>query len=49
VTALTDWIEAAGISEGAIFREIDRHGKVSTRALHRDSVGAICSLVRNVA
>jgi site-specific recombinase XerD len=41
VTALGDWIEAAGITEGAIFREIDRHGKVSTGALHRDSVGAI--------
>jgi integrase len=41
VTALTDWIEAAGISEGAIFREIDRHGKVNSRGLHRDSIGAI--------
>ncbi len=41
VTALTDWIEAAGITEGPLFREIDRHGTVSIRALHRDSVGAI--------
>ena len=44
VTALTDWIEAAGITEGPLFREIDRHGKVSTQALHRDSVGAILKM-----
>ncbi len=41
VTALQNWIEAAGIEEGPIFREVDRHGKVGTVAIHRDTVGAI--------
>ena len=41
VTALKDWIEAAGIEEGPVFREVDRHGRVGTVAIHRDTVGAI--------
>ncbi|OXB94640.1 hypothetical protein B9L23_07135 [Parageobacillus galactosidasius] len=31
VRALKDWIEAAGIKEGAIFRTIDRHGNIKDR------------------
>ena len=41
VTALGQWIEAAGIVSSALFREVDRHGKAGKVGLHRDSVGAI--------
>ena len=41
VTALKDWLAAAGITEGPIFREVDRHGRVGKVAIHRDTVGAI--------
>jgi integrase len=32
---------AARISEGALFRGVDRHGRVGTVRLHKDSVGLI--------
>ena len=41
VSALREWMDVAGITAGPLFREIDRHGRVAPRALHRDSVGAI--------
>ncbi len=41
VSALRQWLEAAGIVEGALFREVDRHGTVGELGIHRDSVGAI--------
>jgi integrase len=41
VRACRNWIDAAGISDGPLFREIDRHGRIHARALHRDSVGMI--------
>ncbi|MGI4831627.1 MAG: site-specific integrase [Janthinobacterium lividum] len=41
VRALRGWLEAAAIQAGALFREIDRHGRIGERGLHRDSVGAI--------
>ena len=41
VRAYRDWIETAGIEQGAVFREIDRHGRLATQALHKDSVGMI--------
>lgn len=41
VRACRDWIAAAGLVDGPLFRRVDRHGRVSGRALHRDSVGAI--------
>ncbi len=41
VTALRDWVAAAGITDGALFREVDRHGRVGKVAIHRDTVGAI--------
>ena len=43
VTALRQWIEAASIESGALFREVDRHGKVGELGIHRDSVGASSS------
>ena len=47
VSALRQWLEAARIVEGALFREVDRHGTVGEMGIHRDSVGAI--LKRTVA
>ena len=41
VTARGQWSEAAGIVSGALFREVDRHGKTGRVGLHRDSVGGI--------
>ena len=41
VRAWRDWTQGAGLTNGPLFRRIDRHGHVSGRALHRDSVGAI--------
>ncbi len=41
VAALGRWLEAAGIISGALFREVDRHGKVGELGLHRDSIGSI--------
>jgi site-specific recombinase XerD len=39
--ALDDWISAAAILEGPIFRAVDRHGRVSQRALSGDAVAEI--------
>ncbi len=41
VRACREWIAAAGLTDGALFRRIDRHGHVNERALHKDSIGAI--------
>ena len=41
VRAWRAWREAAGLTDGPLFRRVDRNGQVSGRALHRDSVGAI--------
>ncbi len=41
VTAYRQWLEASGIRSGAVFREIDRHGRIAARPLHRDSVALI--------
>ena len=41
ITALGHWLGAARIVSGALFREVDRHGKVGAAGVHRDSVGAI--------
>jgi integrase len=41
VRALQAWKTATGISEGALFRGIDRHGHVGMTRLHKDSVGLI--------
>jgi len=41
VRACRDWLAAAGLKEGPVFRGIDRHGHVNGRALHKDSIGLI--------
>jgi site-specific recombinase XerD len=41
VRACRDWIEAASLEEGPLFRRIDRHDHISLRALHKDSIGSI--------
>jgi integrase len=41
VRALTTWLEGAKISEGAVFRRVDRNGLPSRRGLHKDSIGKI--------
>ncbi len=45
VKALRAWIEAAGLREGALFRPVDRHGKLRAGRLHSDAVGAIVKRV----
>jgi integrase len=41
VRAYRAWLAAAALSIGPVFREIDRHGRVEVKALHRDSIGPI--------
>lgn len=41
VHALSTWLEAAKITEGPIFRRVDRNGFPSIRGLHKDSIGKI--------
>ena len=41
VVALNAWLEAAGISEGPVFRAIDRWGVIGDSALDGQSVNAI--------
>jgi integrase len=38
---LRAWIQAAGITEGPVFRKVDRHGRVGTRALGGRAVAII--------
>jgi len=39
VRALDTWLRQAGITDGPLFRAIDRYGQISGQALHADSVG----------
>lgn len=39
--ALREWLEASGVTEGPIFREVDRHGRVGSQALSDRSVARI--------
>lgn len=41
VDALDTWLKAAGITEGPIFRSVDRHGRVGTGALDEGSIARI--------
>lgn len=41
VEALDAWLAAAGITEGPVFREVDRHGRVGAAALSDRSVARI--------
>lgn len=39
--ALRDWLDAAKISSGPVFRAVDQKGCVSPTGLHRDSIGYV--------
>ena len=41
VRAVQDWLDAAGIANGPVFRAIDRHGRVSAAALSAQSVALV--------
>jgi integrase len=41
VRALNAWKNAAGTADGPLFRGVDRHGRVGSLRLHKDSVGLI--------
>jgi hypothetical protein len=41
VAALDAWLEAAGITEGPVFRSVDRHGNVGAGALTDRQVARI--------
>jgi site-specific recombinase XerD len=41
VAALSAWLEASGISEGPIFREVDRHGELGPQRLTGRSIARI--------
>jgi integrase len=41
VRAVRSWLEAAGVSEGPVWRAIDRHGRLNAAGLHPDSIGLI--------
>jgi len=43
VEAMRDWLDAAGIQSGAVFRKIDRWGKLGSRAL---TGGAVARVVK---
>jgi integrase len=38
VTALTGWLQAAGITDGPVFRPVAKSNKPGTRALHPESI-----------
>ncbi len=44
VKALRDWLEAAKIEDGPVFRSIDRHGSVSQKALSGHAVSLLIKL-----
>jgi integrase len=41
VLALQAWLTAAKITEGPVFRRVDRNGILSSRGLHKDSIGKL--------
>jgi integrase len=41
IKALRTWLSSAKITDGAVFRGVDRHGNVVSTGLHRDSIAAI--------
>ena len=49
VAALSAWLKAAAITEGPIFREVDRHGKVGRAALSDRSVARVIKKVLGAA
>ena len=46
VGALEQWLARSGIDEGALFRPIDRHGRIGLKPL---SAGAVCLIVKERA
>ena len=45
VTALKAWCEHAGISDGVIFREVDKHGNIGTKPLSGKSISIMIKAV----
>ena len=41
VRAVQDWLDAAGITEGPVFRAVDRHGRISAAGLTAQSVALV--------
>lgn len=41
VQALRCWLDSAGISSGALFRAVNRYGRISQTRLNKDSIGNI--------
>lgn len=41
VRAVTDWLAAAGITSGSVFRNVDRHGRLSAAGLTPQSVALV--------
>ncbi|MHB1000023.1 MAG: site-specific integrase [Armatimonadota bacterium] len=41
VNALKDWLESSGVTEGPVFRAIDRHGNVKTDAITPQSMSLV--------
>ena len=41
IKALREWLARAKVTGRAVFRGVDRHGKVAATGLHRDSIAAI--------
>jgi len=41
VLALRQWLDAAKITDGPVFRSVGRYGHVSRRGLHKDSIGKL--------
>ena len=41
IKALREWLAAANVTSGAVFRAVNRHNKVAANGLHRDSIAEI--------
>jgi hypothetical protein len=49
VRALTDWKTTAGLSEEALLRGVNRHGRVGAVRLYKDSVGLVVECAAEAA
>ena len=41
IKALREWLATAKVTEGAVFRGVERHGYVAANGMHRDSIAEI--------
>lgn len=41
IKSLREWLAKSKVTKGAVFRGVDRHGRVATTGLHRDSIAVI--------